>query len=159
MISTNFNPAVLTTRRNLNIAADTLNSALERMSTGYKINRAADDAAGMCVSSSLNIKIRGLSQAQKNLADGISLIQTADGSLSNMSDILNRLRDLAVQGANGVYDSSSLNAMQSEADSLTAQLNQVKDGTIFNGLSVFDGSATPPPMGLTALVALFPAIL
>ena len=140
MISINFNPSVLTTQRNLNIATSSLNSALERMSTGYKINRAADDAAGMCVSSSLNIKIRGLSQAQKNLADGISLIQTADGSLSNMSDILNRLRDLAVQGANGVYDSSSLNAMQSEANSLTAQLNQVKDGTIFNGLSVFDSS-------------------
>ena len=147
MISINFNPSVLTTQRNLNIATSSLDSALERMSTGYKINRAADDAAGMCVSSSLNIKIRGLSQAQKNLADGISLIQTADGSLSNISDILNRLRDLAVQGANGVYDSSSLSAMQSEANSLTAQLNQVKDGTIFNGLSVFDGSATPPPNG------------
>ncbi len=147
MISINFNPSVLTTQRNLNIATSSLNSALERMSTGYKINLAADDAAGMCVSSSLNIKIRGLSQAQKNLADGISLIQTADGSLSNMSDILNRLRDLAVQWANGVYDSSSLSAMQSEANSLTAQLNQVKDGTIFNGLSVFDGSATPPPNG------------
>ena len=147
MISTNYNPSVLTTQRNLNLASFSLNTALERMSTGYKINRAADDAAGMCVSSSLNIKIRGLSQAQKNLADGISLIQTADGSLSNMSDILNRLRDLAVQGANGVYDSSSLSAMQSEANSLTAQLNQVKDGTIFNGLSVFDGSATPPPNG------------
>ena len=111
MISINFNPSVLTTQRNLNITTSSLNSALERMSTGYKINRSADDAAGMCVSSSLNIKIRGLSQAQKNLADGISLIQAADGSLSNMSDILNRLRDLAVQGANGVYDSSSLNAM------------------------------------------------
>ena len=159
MISTNFNPAVLTTRRNLNIATDTLNTALERMSTGYKVNCAADDAAGMFVASNLNRNLRGLLQAQKNAQDGISLLNTADGSLSNMTNILNRLRDLAVQGANGVYDESSLGAMQDEAESLTAQLNQIRNGTIFNGLSVFDGSATPPPMGLTALVALFPAIL
>ena len=141
MISTNFNPSVLTTQRNLNIATNTLNTALERMSTGYKVNCAADDAAGMFVASNLNRNLRGLLQAQKNTQDGISLLNTADGSLSNMTNILNRLRDLAVQGANGVYDESSLGAMQDEAESLTAQLNQIRNGTIFNGLSVFDGSA------------------
>ena len=137
MISTNFNPAVLTTRRNLNIATNTLNTALERMSTGYKVNCAADDAAGMFVASNLNRNLRGLLQAQKN---GISLLNTADGSLSNMTNILNRLRDLAVQGANGVYDDSSLGAMQDEAESLVAQLRQIQNGTSFNGRNIF-GSA------------------
>ena len=131
MISTNFNPAVLTTRRNLNIATDTLNTALERMSTGY---------AGMFVASNLNRNLRGLLQAQKNAQDGISLLNTADGSLSNMTNILNRLRDLAVQGANGVYDDSSLGAMQDEAESLVAQLRQIQEGTSFNGRNIF-GSA------------------
>ena len=140
MISTNFNPAVLTTRRNLNIATDTLNTALERMSTGYKVNCAADDAAGMFVASNLNRNLRGLLQAQKNAQDGISLLNTADGSLSNMTNILNRLRDLAVQGANGVYDDSSLGSMQDEAESLVAQLRQIQEGTSFNGRNIF-GSA------------------
>ena len=150
MITTNFNPSVLTTQRNLNIATNSLNTALDRMSTGYKVNCAADDAAGMFVASNLNANIRGLKQAQKNAQDGISLLNTAEGALSNMTDILNRLRDLAVQGANGVYDDSSLGAMQDEAESLTAQLNQIRNGTIFNGLSVFDGSA--PQNGSTGVI-------
>ena len=140
MISTNYNPSVLTTQRNLNLASFSLNTALERMSTGYKVNCAADDAAGMFVASNLNANIRGLKQAQKNAQDGISLLNTAEGSLSNMTNILNRLRDLAVQGANGVYDENSLDAMQNEADSLVAQLKQIQQGTLFNGRNIF-GSA------------------
>ena len=142
MISTNYNPSVLTTQRNLNLASFNLNTALERMSTGYKVNCAADDAAGMFVASNLNANIRGLKQAQKNAQDGISLLNTAEGSLSNMTNILNRLRDLAVQGANGVYDENSLDAMQNEADSLVAQLKQIQQGTLFNGKSIFNTNAT-----------------
>ena len=142
MISTNYNPSVLTTQRNLNLASFSLNTALERMSTGYKVNCAADDAAGMFVASNLNANIRGLKQAQKNAQDGISLLNTAEGSLSNMTNILNRLRDLAVQGANGVYDENSLDAMQNEADSLVAQLKQIQEGTLFNGKSIFNTNAT-----------------
>ena len=142
MISTNYNPSVLTTQRNLNLASFSLNTALERMSTGYKVNCAADDAAGMFVASNLNANIRGLKQAQKNAQDGISLLNTAEGSLSNMTNILNRLRDLAVQGANGVYDENSLDAMQNEADSLVAQLKQIQQGTLFNGKSIFNTNAT-----------------
>ena len=112
MITTNFNPSVITTQRNLNMSTNNLTTALERMSTGYKVNCAADDAAGMFVFSRLNANIRGLTQAKKNAQDGISLLNTAEGSLSNMTNILNRLRDLAVQGANGVYNDSSLKAMQ-----------------------------------------------
>ena len=142
MISTNYNPSVLTTQRNLNLASFSLNTALDRMSTGYKVNCAADDAAGMFVASNLNANIRGLKQAQKNAQDGISLLNTAEGSLSNMTNILNRLRDLAVQGANGVYDENSLDAMQNEADSLVAQLKQIQQGTLFNGKSIFNTNAT-----------------
>ena len=80
MISTNYNPSVLTTQRNLNLASFSLNTALERMSTGYKVNCAADDAAGMFVASNLNANIRSLKQAQKNAQDGISLLNTAEGS-------------------------------------------------------------------------------
>ena len=141
MISTNFNPSVLTTQRNLNNATDGLNTALQRMSTGYRVNCAADDAAGMFVSSRLNAAIRGLAQAKKNVSDGISFINSADGALSNMTDILNRMRDLAVQGANGVYDSRSLSAMQDEADALMAQLRQVRDGASFNGMSIFGNTS------------------
>ena len=137
MITTNFNPSVITTQRNLNMSTNNLTTALERMSTGYKVNCAADDAAGMFVTSRLNANIRGLTQAKKNAQDGISLLNTADGSLSNMTNILNRLRDLAVQGANGVYNDSSLKAMQKEANTLTSGLKQIQNGTIFNGRKIF----------------------
>ena len=157
MITTNFNPSVLTTQRNLNIATNSLNTALERMSTGYKVNCAADDAAGMFVSSRLNANIRGLKQAQKNAQDGISLLNTAEGALSNMTDILNRLRDLAVQGANGVYSDSSRQAMQDESDALIDQLWQLKDSTKFNGRDIFTGS--PPPTGLVPLRVRVLAVL
>ena len=86
MITTNFNPSVITTQRNLNMSTNNLTTALERMSTGYKVNCAADDAAGMFVTSRLNANIRGLTQAKKNAQDGISLLNTADGSLSNMTN-------------------------------------------------------------------------
>ena len=142
MITTNFNPSVLTTQRNLNISTNNLNTALERMSTGYKVNCAADDAAGLFVASNLNANLRGLKQAQKNAQDGISLLNTAEGSLSNMTNILNRLRDLAVQGANGVYDSKSLTSMQDEADALISQLKQIQQNTNFNGKSIFNSNAT-----------------
>ena len=144
MITTNFNPSVLTTQRNLNIATNSLNTALERMSTGYKVNCAADDAAGMFVSSRLNANIRGLKQAQKNAQDGISLLNTAEGALSNMTDILNRLRDLAVQGANGVYEESSREAIQKETEALKAQLEQLHKSTAFNGKNVFTGESIQP---------------
>ena len=127
MITTNFNPSVITTQRNLNMSTN----------KGYKVNCAADDAAGMFVTSRLNANIRGLTQAKKNAQDGISLLNTADGSLSNMTNILNRLRDLAVQGANGVYNDSSLKAMQKEANTLTSGLKQIQNGTIFNGRKIF----------------------
>ena len=136
-ISSNYNPSSLLVQRNLADASNSLNTALERMSTGYKVNCAADDAAGMFVATGMTANIRGLTQARKNAQDGLSLLNTAEGSLSNMTDILNRIRDLSVQAANGVYDVSQREAMQDEADALTEQLYQIKNGSDFNGLSIF----------------------
>ena len=90
----------------------------------------------MFVSSKMTAQIRGLRQAQKNTQDGISLLQTADGTYANMVDMLNRLRDLSVQAANGIYDEKSRTAFQQEADALVAQLFQLKEGAQFNGLKI-----------------------
>ena len=122
MLSINFNRSVLCAQNNLNNATSSLSKALNRMSTGFKINSAADDAAGMFVATNLNTQIRGLQQAQKNVNDGMSLINMADGVLTDMQTLLNRMRDLAVQGANGIYSDESRNAMQSEADALTEEI-------------------------------------
>ena len=139
MLSVNFNPSVLSSQRNIETASNALNTALGRMSTGFKINSAKDDAAGLFVATSLNSQLRGLKQAIKNINDGISLLNTADGALDNMTDLLSRIRDLAVQGANGVYDDLSRDAMQMEADSLIEELFQIKDCTLFNGIKIFGG--------------------
>ena len=137
MITTNFNPSVLTTQRNLNNATNNLNTALYRMSTGYRVNCAADDAAGMFLSSNMTAQIRGLTQARKNTQDALSYLSTAEGAINNMTDILNRIRDLAVQASNGIYSDDSREAMQAEADALVEQLFQIKNSTSFNGSSIF----------------------
>lgn len=168
MLSVNFNPSVLSAQNNLTSATFSLSTALERMSTGFRINAAKDDAAGMFVATNLNTKIRGLSVARANVNNGVGLINTASESLSNMNGILNRIRDLAVQGANGVYDDSSRGAMQAEADALTDELFRIKTGTQFNGRKLFSSNSgvsgvsaasawslksafSPPPEALKAL--------
>lgn len=138
MLSVNFNPPVLNAQYNLLSATNAVSAALDRMSTGFRINSAKDDAAGMFVAENLKRNIRGLKQAQINAENGIALINTAAGALSNMSGLLNRMRDLAVQGANGVYDASSRRAMQAEANALTEELYQIRDGTFFNGKQIFN---------------------
>lgn len=143
-ISANYNPSTLKVQRNLDCATNSMNKALERMSTGFKVNRAADDAAGMYVATGLTTQIRGLTQAKMNTQNGISYINTAAGSLENMTSILQRLRDLAVQGSNGVYSDEARSAMQAEAEALTAQLYQIKNGTQFNGKNIFGENEVSP---------------
>ena len=137
MLSVNYNPSVLRAQNNLSKATNAVTSALERMSTGFKINSAKDDAAGLYIATGLETQIRGLKQAQKNTADGISLLNTAEGSLNNMKDMLQRIRDLSIQGANGIYDDSARDAMQDEADALIAEIRRVQESTIFNGKNLF----------------------
>lgn len=141
MLSVHYNPSVLNTQNNLSHATNAVSTALERMSTGYKINRASDDAAGLFIATGLNAQIRGLKQAQKNVNDGLSIISTAESALSNITELLNRIRDLSVQAANSIYDTDSRTAMQAEANALIAEIEQIKKGTNFNGRLLFASPA------------------
>ena len=141
MISINYNPSVLRTQNNLSKANNAMGVALHRMSTGFKINSASDDAAGLYIATGLNTQIRGLKQAQKNVSTGKNILSIAEGSLNNMSDMLNRVRDLALQGANSYYSEDSRGALQNEADKLIEEVTRIKKSTNFNGLNLFEGTS------------------
>ncbi len=117
-----------------------LNTAFNRLSSGLRINSAKDDAAGLAISDRMTSQISGLNQAMRNANDGISLVQTADGALSGSSDVLQRMRELAVQSANGIYNQADRAAMGKEFSQLQSQLNQIAEQTTFNGQPVLDGS-------------------
>lgn len=151
MISVNTDPLNILMQKNLNTAQNAVSKALERMSTGFKINSAKDDAAGLYIATKMNNQIRGLKQAYKNTQTGISFLNTGLGAFSNMTDILNRLRDLSVQAANGVYDETARTAMQKEADSLVAQLEQITNSTNFNGRYLFNQAENAGVAGISGL--------
>ena len=124
-----------------NSANKMLGMAMERLSTGKRINSAKDDAAGLAIASSMSAQIRGMSQGIRNANDGISLAQTADGALNEVTSMIQRIRELATQSASGTYqDATDRVYMQNEVDELTAQLDQVITNTKFNGVVLFDGS-------------------
>ena len=139
-IIVNTNMSALKTQANLNSATNTLNTSLNRMSTGLKINSAADDAAGLFVASNLNTQIRGSKIAQSNVATGINVLQTAEGDFGVIEDNLLRIRDLATQAANGVYDEKSLTAMEDEVKARVDEINRIAKSSNFNGLNLLDGS-------------------
>lgn len=141
-IIVNTNITALKTQNNLSKATNALSSALERMSTGLKINRAADDAAGLFVASNLERQINGSKVAQSNVATGINLLQTVEGNLDVINDNLLRIRDLCVQGANGVYDTNAYTAMKNEIDSRLAEITRIAEASEFNGLGLLDGTIT-----------------
>lgn len=117
-----------------------LDTAFNRLSTGLRINSAKDDAAGLAISDRMTSQIRGLNQAIRNANDGISVVQTADGALSESTNVLQRMRELAVQSANGIYNQADRAAMGKEFSQLQSQLNQVAEQTTFNGQQILDGS-------------------
>ncbi len=119
-----------------------LGTAMERLSTGSRINRAGDDAAGLAIATSMTAQIKGMNQAVRNANDGIALAQTAEGSLNEVSNMLQRIRELATQSASGTYRDEDREFMQTEVDELTAQIAQVIDNSTFNGVQLFDGSVT-----------------
>jgi flagellin len=120
-----------------------LGTSMERLSTGKRINSAKDDAAGLAISTSMTSSIKGMSQAIRNSNDGISLAQTAEGALGEVTNMLQRVSELATQSASGTYQDTTDRAyMQSEVDQLTAQMGQVITNTEFNGVKLFDGSTT-----------------
>ncbi len=124
-----------------NSAAKMLGTAMERLSTGKRLNSAKDDAAGMAIATSMTAQVRGMSQAIRNSNDGIALAQTAEGSLSEVTNMLQRVRELAVQSSSGTYqDATDRTYMQAEVDELTAQIDQVITNSKFNGVQLFDGT-------------------
>ncbi len=124
-----------------NAASKMLGTAMERLSTGKRIASAKDDAAGMAIATSMTSQVRGMSQAVRNSNDGISLAQTAEGSLNEVTNMLQRIRELATQSASGTYQDATDRAyMQTEVDELTSQIDQVIQNSTFNGVKLFDGS-------------------
>jgi flagellin len=140
--SINTNIASLNSQRNLNVSQGSLATSLQRLSSGLRINSAKDDAAGLAISERFTSQIRGLNQAARNANDGISLAQTAEGGLQTAGDLLQRIRELAVQSANGSNSTSDRASLQGETLQLTQELNRVANTTQFNGQNVLDGTLT-----------------
>ena len=135
------NIAALNSYRNLTGNNNAVAKNLEKLSSGYRINRAGDDAAGLAISEKMRAQITGLNTAQKNAQDGVSLVQTAEGALTEVHSMLNRMVELADQSANGTYDNEVDRAnLQKEIDSLKDEIDRIADSTNFNGINLLDGS-------------------
>jgi flagellin len=137
----NQNSMAINAYRNLSTNNVSLGKSLEKLSSGFRINRAADDAAGLVISQGLRAQVSGLRQATRNAQDGISVVQTAEGALNEVHSMLNRMRDLSVQAANsGSNDAAARNAAQAEIDALKAEVTRISDRTAFGGKNLLDGS-------------------
>ena len=136
----NTNVASLNAQRNLNRSQGLLNQSLERLSTGLRINSAKDDAAGLAISERFTTQIRGLNQAVRNASDGISLAQTAESALSELTNNLQRIRELAVQSANATNSGSDRSALNAEVQQRIAEVERIANQTSFNGRKVLDGT-------------------
>ena len=135
------NIAALNSYRNLTGNNNAVAKNLEKLSSGYRINRAGDDAAGLAISEKMRAQITGLNTAQKNAQDGVSLVQTAEGALTEVHSMLNRMVELADQSANGTYDNEVDRAnLQKEIASLKDEIDRIADSTNFNGINLLDGS-------------------
>jgi flagellin len=141
-LSINTNLSSLIAQHNTDKSANALTSAITRLSSGLRINSAADDAAGLAISDRMTAQINGLNQAAQNANDGISLAQTADGALSSVSDNLQRIRELAVQSANATNSASDRASLQQEVAQLQSEINRVATQTQFNGTNLLDGTFT-----------------
>jgi flagellin len=127
--------------RNLVSTSKSLSESMERLSSGFRINKAADDAAGLAISQKLQSQVGGLDQAQRNAQDAVSLVQTAEGSMSEVQSMLQRVRDLAVQYNNGTLSASDKAAITNEVAQLCNEISRISSQTKFNGLSLLTGSA------------------
>jgi len=128
------------THRQLQVSSDAASKSMEKLSSGYRINRAADDAAGLAISEKMRGQIGGLDQAQRNAQDGISLVQTAEGSLNEVHSMLQRIRDLKVQFDNGTLSSSDQDAIAAEVSQIGQELGDIAKNTSFNGNALLNGT-------------------
>src|SRR6059036_2681958 len=130
------------THRQLQISSGAASKSMEKLSSGYRINRAADDAAGLAISEKMRGQIGGLDQAQRNAQDGVSLVQTAEGSLNEVHSMLQRVRELAVQYQNGTLSTSDKAAITAEATQLASEIERIGSSADFNGIKLLNGNTT-----------------
>ncbi|MDQ0094651.1 flagellin N-terminal helical domain-containing protein [Paeniglutamicibacter psychrophenolicus] len=145
-MAVNTNLAALNAHRNLSNTQNDLSKSLEKLSSGLRINRAADDAAGLSISEGLRSQVNGMTVATRNAQDGISVVQTAEGALNEVHSILQRMRDLAVQAGNDSNSDDSRTAIDTEAKALSAELGRITESTNFNGIKLLQGTPTSDPM-------------
>jgi flagellin len=138
--------------RQLSETNDKLSKSMERLSSGLRINRAADDAAGLAVSEEMRTQIRGMNVASRNALDGVSLVQVADGALGGVNDMLQRVRDLAVQAANGTLTDQQRGNLDQEVQSIMAEIGRVASDTEFNGIKILSGSVATAACAVTLQV-------
>ena len=138
----NQNIAAMNAYRNLSVTDGQMAKSLEKLSSGFRINRAADDAAGLAISEGLRSQVGGLKVAVRNAQDGVSVVQTAEGALTEVHSILQRVRDLAVQAGNDSNNVAARANIKTESDSLADELTRIGDSTNFNGTKLLDGSAS-----------------
>ena len=136
----NTNIEALNAQRNLSATANTFASSVEKLSSGLRINRAADDAAGLAISQKLQAQVTGLNQAQRNAQDGISMVQTAEGALNEVHSMLQRIRELAVEAANSTVSPSDASSIDTEITALRAEIDRIAKATTFNGQSLTTGA-------------------
>ena len=141
-LSINQNIMAMNSYRNLSATQGGLAKSLEKLSSGFRVNRAADDAAGLGISEGLRSQVRGNGQAVRNAQDGISLVQTAEGALNEVHDMLQRMRVLAVQGANGTNSEKNIGSINEELTALSEEIGRIAKVTDFNGLKMLDGTTT-----------------
>ncbi len=137
----NTNTDAFNSYRNLSVTQGQMSKSLEKLSSGFRINRAADDAAGLAISEGLRSQVGGLKQASRNAQDGISVVQTAEGALTEVHSILQRMRDLAVQAGNDTNSTAARSAIATEVTSLSQELTRIGGSTNFNGKKLLDGNA------------------
>jgi flagellin len=150
----NTNIEALNAQRNLGISGLAFGKSVEKLSSGLRINRAADDAAGLAISEKLRAQVRGLNQAQRNAQDGISMVQTAEGALTEVHSMLQRMRELAVQASNSTLSSSDTQSVNTEITALQAEIDRVAGSTTFNGQFLLTGALSVSQSGGTAIVGL-----
>jgi flagellin len=138
----NHNTTAVNTHRQLAGTDEQLSKAMERLSSGYRINRASDDAAGLGISEKMRGQIKGLAQAQRNIGDGVSLVQTAEANLDEVHSMLQRVRELAVQYTNSTNSAANQSAIQSEVYQLASEIERIGGAAQFNGISLLDGTNT-----------------
>jgi flagellin len=136
------NVEALNSYNSLAKTSSAISKSMQRLSSGYRINSAADDAAGLGISESMRSQIRGLGQAQKNIQDGSSMVQTAEGNLDEVHSMLQRVRELAVQYKNGSLDDTARTAIQNEVNQLASEVSRIGDSAQFNGINLLNSSAT-----------------